>query len=402
MDLALNIIYFLLSLTVLVSIHELGHLSMAKLFGVYCEEYAIGFGPKLFSITPKAWYIGPKEFVRKKPSNKETTFSIRCIPLGGYVAMAGEGMEDEDKLRSVPPHRFLQGIAKWKRAIIMIAGVTLNFVLGFLLLFGSVVSGPQNDFKSKSLNLYFKTNENVENKEEIVILEETFVFESVEVISNINGKETNITYTIEEGTLYENKSIKAFFDGVKPVVTINDSVKFTFTFRNEEGNIETRTFERHAIEIEQEGKQPKISWDYGMYSSYKKFTPNFGETMLLTCNRFYDSCITIYKALGSIFSKDGFNNLGGPIAIVQQQMKVVESGVASFLYFWGLISCNLAIFNLLPFPGLDGWHFLVLIIEGITKKDINPKVKSIMSTIGMILLFGLMIAVTIKDIIKLF
>ena len=92
MDLALNIIYFLLSLTVLVSIHELGHLSMAKLFGVYCEEYAIGFGPKLFSITPKAWYIGPKEFVRKKPSNKETTkpiivkmYSVSIFSLSFYI-----------------------------------------------------------------------------------------------------------------------------------------------------------------------------------------------------------------------------------------------------------------------------------------------------------------------------
>ena len=83
-------------------------------------------------------------------------------------------------------------------------------------------------------------------------------------------------------------------------------------------------------------------------------------------------------------------------------MEISELGFGYFLYFWGLISCNLAIFNLLPFPGLDGWHFLVLIIEGITKKDINPKVKSIMSLIGMGLLFLLMIAVTIKDIVKLF
>ena len=83
-------------------------------------------------------------------------------------------------------------------------------------------------------------------------------------------------------------------------------------------------------------------------------------------------------------------------------MQISQLGFGYFLYFWGLISCNLAIFNLLPFPGLDGWHFLVLIIEGITKKDINPKVKAIMSTIGMLLLFGLMIAVTLKDVIKLF
>ena len=112
--------------------------------------------------------------------------------------------------------------------------------------------------------------------------------------------------------------------------------------------------------------------------------------------------LAIYKALGTIFTKEGINNLGGPIAIVQQQMQISQLGFGYFLYFWGLISCNLAIFNLLPFPGLDGWPFLVLIIEGITKKEINPKVKSIMSTVGMVLLFGLMIIVAFSDIIRLF
>ena len=104
-DVIVNILYFLLSLTVLVSIHELGHLSMAKLFDVYCEEYSIGFGPKIVSIQPKGFSRSGKP--------RETTFSIRCIPLGGYVAMAGEGMEDEESLKQVPPHRFLQGVAKW-------------------------------------------------------------------------------------------------------------------------------------------------------------------------------------------------------------------------------------------------------------------------------------------------
>lgn len=398
MDLALNIIYFLLSLTVLVSIHELGHLSMAKLFGVYCEEYAIGFGPKLFSITPKAWYIGPKEFVRKKPSNKETTFSIRCIPLGGYVAMAGEGMEDEDKLRSVPPHRFLQGIAKWKRAIIMVAGVVLNFVLGFLLLLGSVVAGPQNDFRTPALNVSYISNVDKEAEEQVLFTDE-YLLTHIDVSSTINGETKTERYLISYGDLFKNTSIQEYVNGIEAAVTKDDTMKFVFNFSNHEP-IE---YSRNAVELPaEEGKEPTVVWEYGMYTSYKQFRPNFGETMIMTCDRFYDSCIAIYKALGSIFSKDGFNNLGGPIAIVQQQMMVVESGFASFLYFWGLISCNLAIFNLLPFPGLDGWHFLVLIIEGITKKDINPKVKSIMSTIGMILLFGLMIAVTIKDIVKLF
>ena len=77
-------------------------------------------------------------------------------------------------------------------------------------------------------------------------------------------------------------------------------------------------------------------------------------------------------------------------------------GISYYFYLWGLISINLAVFNLLPFPGLDGWHFLVIIVESITRKELPKKFKNAMSTIGMLLLFGLMIVVTAKDIIGLF
>lgn len=389
-EVILNIIYFLLSLTVLVSIHELGHLSMAKLFDVYCEEYSIGFGPKIVTIEPKG--------VNKKGKPRETKFSVRWIPLGGYVAMAGEGMEDEESLKQVPPHRFLQGIKKWKRAIIMIAGVVLNFILGFILLLCSIVASPQNDYKTPALNVSYKSNV-VEKAEEVVLFTDANIIESITVTSTINGQTSEKIYLIEEGTLYKNESIEKYLEGIPVATSSNDTMTFIFNFEN----ADDITYSRKAIEIKQEGQEkPSYVWEYGILTGYAKFTPNFGETLLLTCNRFGESCIAIYRALGSIFTKDGLNNLGGPIAIVQQQMQVSSMGFGYFLYFWGLISCNLAIFNLLPFPGLDGWHFLVLIIEGITKKDINPKVKSVMSMIGMILLFGLMIAVSIKDIIGLF
>lgn len=381
-DVILNILYFLLSLTVLVSIHELGHLSMAKLFDVYCEEYSIGFGPKIITVEPKGF--------NRKGRPRETKFSIRWIPLGGYVAMAGEGMEDEESLKQVPPHRFLQGIEKWKRAIIMIAGVVLNFILGFLLLLGSVVAGPQNDYRTPAMNVSYVSNI-TENSEEVVLFTQDYILESIVVTSTIEGATSEQTFLIKEGTLYENESMDSL--SLPSVKTEDDVMKFVFNFKDRD----PVTFQREAVLHEE-----NVVWEYGIYLGYAQFRPNFGETILLTFDRFGDSCAAIYRALGSLFTKDGINNLGGPIAIVQQQMQVVESGFGSFLFFWGLISCNLAIFNLLPFPGLDGWHFLVLIIEGITKKDINPKIKSIMSTIGMILLFGLMIAVSLKDIIKLF
>ena len=393
-DVILNIIYFLLSLTVLVSIHELGHLSMAKLFGVYCEEYSIGFGPQIVSIAPKGF--------NRKGQPRETKFSIRAIPLGGYVAMAGEGMEDEESLKQVPPHRFLQGIAKWKRAIIMIAGVTLNFILGFLLLFVSVLTTPTHiDNTSTSMNFYTLATSAPEGTEKTLLVSNELDINEIVVTANLSGSEKVTTYTIVPGTITKESELGNFLNDISSVGTtsVNDTIKVVFNV--EEGD--PISFEMKTVAKKGENSNEiTYSWDTKIGWERDVYSPNFSQQLVLTGDRFIDCCLAIYKALGTIFTKEGLNNLGGPIAIVQQQMQISQLGFGYFLYFWGLISCNLAIFNLLPFPGLDGWHFLVLIIEGITRKEINPKVKSIMSTIGMLLLFGLMILVTFKDIFSLF
>ena len=103
-----------------------------------------------------------------------------------------------------------------------------------------------------------------------------------------------------------------------------------------------------------------------------------------------------------MFTPKGFNNVGGVIQMFQMASSETAKGISNYLFLWGLISVNLAVFNLLPFPGLDGWHFLVLTIEGITRKDLPKKFKNVMSMIGMILLFALMIVITFKDIFGLF
>ena len=104
----ITIVLFIVSLSLLIVIHELGHLSMAKLFNVYCQEFSVGFGPAL---------------LKKRGKGKETYFSIRAIPLGGYVSMYGEGVELEEGL-VLPKERSLEGIKRWKKAIILVAGVT--------------------------------------------------------------------------------------------------------------------------------------------------------------------------------------------------------------------------------------------------------------------------------------
>src|SRR5574344_2846891 len=121
----LNIVIFIIALGTLIVIHEAGHLTTAKIFKVYCYEFSVGMGPALF---------------KHKRKGGETIFSIRALPIGGYVAMAGEDMDDSEKDSDhsevvVPKERTIEGIARWKRVIIMGAGVFLNFILGYVLFF---------------------------------------------------------------------------------------------------------------------------------------------------------------------------------------------------------------------------------------------------------------------------
>ena len=109
----LYILLFIVCLSLLIMIHELGHFSAAKIFKVYVQEYSIGFGPAL---------------IHKKRKNGETQFTLRGIPFGGYVSMYGEGVELPDGV-TVDESRSLNGIKPWKRAIILLAGVTMNAVL---------------------------------------------------------------------------------------------------------------------------------------------------------------------------------------------------------------------------------------------------------------------------------
>src|SRR5574344_3116155 len=118
MQIFLTILVLIVMLGILIATHEAGHLFMAKKFGVYCEEYSIGFGPKLFS---------------HKRKGGETTFSVRAIPLGGYVSMYGEAsVEPNEEGKVIPPERSLEGIKPWKRCLVLVAGIVVNLILSFL------------------------------------------------------------------------------------------------------------------------------------------------------------------------------------------------------------------------------------------------------------------------------
>ncbi|MGN1295240.1 MAG: M50 family metallopeptidase [Bacilli bacterium] len=385
----LNIIYFIVALIVLVMVHEFGHFITAKMFNVYVSEFSIGFGPLIF-----------------KKKKGETEYSLRAIPFGGYCALAGENMEDAENFKDIPPERFLCNIKKWKRAIVMIAGVTLNLVLAFFLFLG-----------------YFTTTEQVDTKARNV------------VAVSINGEQSPLQHAGYEGenilsVKYEyfidglDASIPTtqYFDGIEDYATLNTALSGgTYEFNgNTYAYTPTSASDIKRITITCEGKEDPIvlnitpyvastsgsddityAWNL-MGARYATYRLNFFESIGASFKEVGESSVMIIKALGTLFTKEGINNVGGPIAVFQVSAQAASYGFGTFLLIWGMISVNLAVFNLLPFPGLDGWHFVVIVFEAITRKEMPAKAKQIASLIGMGILFILMIIISIKDVISLF
>ncbi|MCH5171242.1 MAG: site-2 protease family protein [Erysipelotrichales bacterium] len=386
-----SVLLFILSLGLLITIHELGHFSMAKLFNVYVNEFAIGFGPRLL-----------------KFKKGETTYALRAIPLGGFVSMYGEGVEITDG--SVPPERSLLGIKKWKRAIIMVAGITLNFILGFTLFFVNNAFFPQANYTNqvtiiegeKITSEEYKSFD-IETGDYIIRIDKKCTINGdSNACSSKSGdiKDFNDLWYSEYGFSYTEDILPVTEDD-KMEVTIHYVKENTTTDESKQITLTLSPAMKDGKFVLESGRKTWEKMGVGQYVYYRHLG-SFGKVITTTFSDFGNNTILIAKTLGGLFVGKNWDQIGGPVAILSASSVVLKNAnFGTYIYLWGTISVNLAIFNLLPFPGLDGWHLLVVAIEAITKKEIPEKVKNIISAVGMILLFGLMIFIVGRDIFRI-
>ena len=404
----LYILLFIVLLSVLIVVHELGHLVAAKAFNVYCLEYSIGMGPLLF---------------KKKRKNGETQFSIRAIPFGGYVSMYGEGVELPEGV-VVDESRSLNKIKAWKRAIVLLAGVTMNAILALVFFFASncidnslyvnCVNVQENSVASEAgvpnntvfqyeaityhdevanmdRGYYVIDKKATVNGDDTVFYAATFNFEDLDSLDKRDLAQYLYVYPFTDNTYAE-----IDFAHLLDPATINYvDVHLQSLVRNED-NSQYIPGSIYSLKVNQsEGKYQS----FGLLMYYGRKNTTFGEIISGTFTNFGECSVLLFKTIGRLFTDaSSWGQVGGIIAVGFETTSVLQNfGLGKFLFYWGFISVNLAIFNLLPFPGLDGWQLLVLIVESTTRKKIPEKVKNIVSLIGIGLLLLLMAVIVVKD-----
>lgn len=344
----MSIIYFLLILGIVVTIHEFGHFLFAKKAGVYVYEFSIGMGPKLFNFSRK---------------NDETNYVVRLLPIGGYVQMAGEEVEEDKK---IPKEKNMQSKSWLQRFLIVIAGILFNFILAVIIFFiiGLINGAPVN----KPYVTGIAENSHAYNAG----------LRDDDLITSINGVKIRST------------------DRLLIEMQVNLGKTINLEVRN--ANNEIKKVSITPEKIEQDGKE---SYKYGM-SLKNEVKKGFFESIKYAFTHFvsliWQMLITIWYL---ITGKLSLSNLSGPIGIFNVVDESAKAGFINVIYLTGYISLNVGFMNLLPIPALDGGRLLFLIIEKIIRKPVNPKIENTIHNIGFILLLLLVVFVSYGDIVKL-
>ena len=357
-----DLLVFFILLSVLIFIHELGHFMMAKLFGVYCFEFSLGMGPLV---------------CQHHKEGKETKYSIRALPIGGFVSMAGEGIDEEIKQEGldIPPERTLHGVASWKKMIIVVAGVVMNFILSlvlYMVLFG--VTGVPTDRIEIGIDKDSVAYQvGLREGDEITKIETALLGEDVkEFVCTVD---TGLTKCIQKYAPSERYPTQLY--------------AFTVLRDGEE-----KVFEVSRTYNEETGKTSVMGMSFG----YIYDDSSFAESMIYAVKYEGYAIKSLFVGVGSLFTKEGWSQVGGPVAIFEITQDAKDNGILSVISLAAALSANLGVINLIPIPALDGATFLTSLWETITKKKVNRKVEGILNYIGMIFLMGLMAVVLIKDI----
>ena len=338
----MSIIISVLVFSVVIIVHEFGHFIIAKLSGIKVNEFSIGMGPKLVSVT-----------------KGDTDYSIRAFPIGGFVAMEGEDEESEveGSFTSVPVQN---------RIAVVVAGAVMNMILGFAVL--CFLTAMQPAITSRTVSSFY----------EGAMTRQTGLQVGDEIVA-INGRKCYVANDI----IYEFARTQ---NGTADFTVIRDGVKT---------QLEDVTFETYT----DENGYRQMVIDFTVYPVEKTVF----SVMQEAANWTISIARMIFLSLVDLVSgRVAINQMSGPVGIVSTISEAVSYGYESVLLILAMITINLGVFNLLPFPALDGGRLVFLLLELVRGKQINQKYEILVNTAGMLMLLAFMVFVTFSDVTKFF
>jgi len=331
----------LLLLGVLIMAHEAGHFFAARACGIEVQEFALGMGPLLF----------------QRKSRRGTQYSLRLLPIGGYCQFYGEDEEIDD------PRAFNRQ-AVWKRMVTVVSGPVMNFVVALLVV--------------------------------VIYLSALGVMSAVPKVGEVEENAARAGLLVGDVLLSVNGT------DVVDVNTVHEAI------RASEGNVVTLRVARGGqdtdIAIEPFYDEELERYRVGFSFAQERVRVSLLESIPFSVSYNIESVRLIAQTLKNLFFRgEGVSDVTGPVGTVYVIQEVTQSGgVDVYLELLALISVNLGVMNLLPIPGLDGSRLLFLLVEGVRRKPVRRELEGAIHGAGFILLMGLMVVLTYKDIMQIF
>ena len=416
----LGILTFILVFGIIVVVHEFGHFYFAKKSGILVREFAIGMGPKIFA------HIG----------KDGTTYTIRILPLGGYVRMAGWGDDTTEIKTGTPVSLSLTDDGKVKR--INLSGKKLDqtalpmqvtqfdfedklFIKGLVLeeektfavdhdatvveADGTEVRIAPLDVQYQNATIWGKLITNFAGPMNNFILGVVVFWILIFMQGGVRDVDTNQFHIMPQGALAK--------------VGVPETAQITKIGSHEISNwesliqaVEAETKDKTAptldVTISENGSDkqvtvsPEESQGRYLLGVQPGIKSDFVSMFVGGFTTAADSALRILSALKNLIFQPDLNKLGGPVAIFKESSDAAKNGIENVLYFLAIISINIGIFNLIPIPALDGGKIVLNILEAIRRKPLKQEIETYVTLAGVVIIVVLMIAVTWNDIMRLF
>jgi regulator of sigma E protease len=356
-----SILLALVILLVMVTVHEFGHYLVGKALGFQINEFAIGFGPKLF---------------HRKSKKSGEEFSVRALPLGGFCAFAGEDSEDSKGNANA----FLSK-APWTRILVFLAGPTMNYLLALIVILISFSAYGQMFYQVKSVEASdtYDAAYSLQADDIILQAEGRDFYLVTDLMKALKGKQEGDIATLTVERAGEHQQVQVMLRADCDFANYNQSSKLW-----------------KALGLDTVERDGGIYYDLGTVSVHLNFGEVVGHSFV------YSGKIagTIFSILGQLLTgKLGFSTLGGPVTTIKITSEAASKGLQSFFEISAFIGVNLAVFNLLPIPALDGSKVIFCLIEWICKKPVPRKIEAIIHAVGFVLILGFSVLMDILQLV---